>query len=76
MDRTSIANFCAELSMRMDRPVLDTTRLEGTFRFDVGYGKPGLPATIPAALEQIGLNLEAKKGAVEMLIVENATRKP
>ena len=74
----------------LDRPVLDKTGLSGKYDFDLewtpdetqfgGQGPPGAPE-IPlkpdlfAALQQqLGLRLEAAKGPVEVLVVDQVER--
>jgi uncharacterized protein (TIGR03435 family) len=72
---------------REDLPVLDQTGLSGTFDFDLtwsgdaslsGRGGPVEPATAPdlftAIQEQLGLRLEARKAAVQILVIDSAER--
>ena len=78
-----MAKFAEFLSGRLDRPVLDRTGLAGIFSFNVYFrpeGADGGDATDPgifvAVQEQLGLRLEATRGAVEMLVIDKAEKVP
>jgi len=79
LDHVSMAQFSETLSRDVDRPVLDTTGIAGTFDFDLEYAKNGDPAgpsIFTALQQQLGLRLERRKEPVEVLIVEGAVRIP
>lgn len=74
MENSSIAEFAANLSRTTNRPVLDTTGIEGKFDFQLEYANR---REISRALEQqLGLKLQPGKKPVDILIVRSALRKP
>jgi uncharacterized protein (TIGR03435 family) len=82
--RVTMARIARELSPFAGRPVLDETGLTGAFDFEltwapdpsVAKGDPALvpngPSFVAAIQEQLGLQLEAKKGAIEILVIDRA----
>ena len=78
---TELANL---LSNAMDRPVQDATSLAGVYNIKLPWlpdnappGDPsGLPASVYAAVEELGLRLEARKMPVEVLVVDRIERAP
>jgi uncharacterized protein (TIGR03435 family) len=74
------------LSTRLDRPVVDTTGLDGVYDLDLkwaadeggGGQKPAADAAsiFTAIQEQLGLKLEAKKLPVEVLVIDHAEKVP
>jgi uncharacterized protein (TIGR03435 family) len=66
------------LSGAAHHPVVDKTGLEGNFDVKLQWTESNLASDIPtiftALPEQLGLRLEARKGAVEMLIIDHAER--
>jgi uncharacterized protein (TIGR03435 family) len=82
--------FANILSGQLDRPVVNETDLTGSFQFTLRYvtddvhpaqpgdtGNPADPngASIYAAIqEQLGLKLEPRKSAVEVIVVDHAER--
>ncbi len=86
---TSMEQFADDLSglSRVDRPVLNRTGISGNFDFNLTFGdsreemkrvlNEGDGASIFTLIqEQLGLKLEAKKGRVEMLVVDHAEKIP
>jgi uncharacterized protein (TIGR03435 family) len=79
-----LAMFAERLSQIVDRPVLDETGIKGAFDFTVEFtpedATPGDAASGPsiftAIQQQLGLKLEARKGSVEVLVVDRADRVP
>lgn len=104
MYSTSVADFCAALSMVLDRDVIDKTGIAGVFDYHVeppppdpsSGGADGAPrppqearigppagrasptdalgASIFAAVQRIGLKLDATKGPGEFLVIESVQR--
>lgn len=85
--RTTLGALANVFSNWLDRLVLDRTGLEGTYEVNMEWipeetTSPEAPeiASRPAASlfsavrEQLGLKLEARKGPVEMLVVEGAEK--
>jgi uncharacterized protein (TIGR03435 family) len=59
-----------------DRVVVDQTGLSGGYDFDLRYVREGAdgPSVFEAVWEQLGLRLESKKAAVEMVVIEHVER--
>jgi uncharacterized protein (TIGR03435 family) len=79
----TLAKFAEFLSGQLGRPVVDRTNLTGTFSFSVYFTPEALnapdstdPGIFSAIQEQLGLKLEARRGPVELLIVDRAERTP
>lgn len=85
----SMPQFADDLSglARVDRPVLDRTGIGGIFDFNLKFGdsledmKRVLgagdgPSIFTLVEEQLGLKIEAGKGAIAMVIVERVERRP
>jgi len=81
----TMARFSAILSNYMDRPVIDLTRLDGTYNFtlqlegiklpDKGTGTPeswSSSSIFSDIQTQLGLKLQAAKAPVEYLIVDHS----
>jgi len=86
---TSMPQFADDLSIlsQVGRPVLDRTGIPGVFDFNLKFGesndemKRALIAGDGASVftliqEQLGLKLEARKGPVEMLVIDHVERAP
>jgi uncharacterized protein (TIGR03435 family) len=75
-----LAQFADLLSGQMGRPVFDLTGLRGDYSFVLYFAPENADSSEPflfAALpEQLGLKLEARKGPVELLVVDRAERVP
>ena len=78
-----LANFVRNLSAAAGRFVVDQTGLTGPFELELKFtqdqGVGGAPPTefpslFAALREQLGLRLEAQKGAVEVLVIDSAER--
>jgi uncharacterized protein (TIGR03435 family) len=83
--KTSMPRFAEFLSVQLDRPVLDDTGLSGAFEITLDWTvdtveQPGAndtasgPSIFTAVQEQLGLKLEARKGPVEILVVDRVER--
>jgi uncharacterized protein (TIGR03435 family) len=75
----TLGMFAAQLAGRvLDRPVLDRTGIAGEFDITLEWAfDPGAdngPSIGTALQEQLGLKLEAQKGAVEVLVVDHVER--
>lgn len=78
-----LARFLAGPNVRLGRPVVNKTGLDGVFDFNLDWTPEGpepkgdAPPSIFVALqEQLGLKLEAQKGPVEVLVVDHVERAP
>jgi uncharacterized protein (TIGR03435 family) len=78
----SMEQLVAQLSGHMDRPVLDKTRLTGSYDYKLEWASVDAPpdvnvASIFSALqEQLGLKLESTKGAIEILVIDHVEKPP
>jgi uncharacterized protein (TIGR03435 family) len=79
----TLAKFAEMLSGRVGRPVIDRTEIAGTYSFVVYFTPEGAtpsdssePDIFAAMQEQLGLRLEARKGPVEMLVIDYAEKIP
>jgi uncharacterized protein (TIGR03435 family) len=69
------AEFMRELSVRLGRQVVDRTGLEGRWDFFVTFAPEGsadadAPQLFTALQEQLGLKLEAARGAINMFVID------
>jgi uncharacterized protein (TIGR03435 family) len=84
----SMKDFAAMLASSLGRPVLDKTGLPGKYDFLLSWASEPPKGPIPAASddsgptmvtavqEQLGLKLESRKAAVELLVVDHYEKKP
>jgi len=80
-DLAKLADF---LSTQLGRPVFDQTGIAGIFDFVVYYRPENAtvddanqyPEIFDALREQLGLRLEARKGPVEMLVIDHIEKVP
>ncbi len=76
-DLAKLADF---LSNQLGRPVFDQTGIAGAFDFEVYYrpenGAMEEPGIFDALRERLGLRLEARKGPVEMLVIDHVEKVP
>ena len=78
-----LTRFADFLSGRLGRPVVDTTGLGGKYSFEVYFTPDGPgaadgaePDVFSAVQQQLGLRLEARKGAIELLVIDRAEKVP
>jgi len=82
----TMAGFASMLAGQLSRPVFDATGLTGKYEMSLHWAAesrssspeepdPG-PTIFVALQEQLGLKLEAKKGMVEVLVVDKAEKVP
>jgi uncharacterized protein (TIGR03435 family) len=74
----TLGTLTGQLSSILDRPVLDRTGLTGIFNFRLQWmpeqagDAAASPSIFTALQEQLGLKLEAGKGPVELLVIDQA----
>jgi uncharacterized protein (TIGR03435 family) len=83
-----LSAFTDRLSQMVDRPVIDKTDLKGYYTFtlewspdttaspDESASSPSGASIFTAIQQQLGLRLEARKGPVEVLVIDRADRVP
>ncbi len=79
-----LARFLGGPNMRLGRPVVDRTGLEGVFDFTLDWTPEGVkeekpdapPAIFVALQEQLGLRLDSQKAPVEILVVDKIEKSP
>jgi uncharacterized protein (TIGR03435 family) len=80
----TMPELAKNLSLRLDRPVLDQTNLPGVFDIRLEYSRnltalndapPELHSSVFAALqEQLGLRLASTKGPIELLVIDSVQK--
>jgi uncharacterized protein (TIGR03435 family) len=78
-----LSKFADMLVSRVGRPVFDRTGLAGNYSFELYFTPEGPnaddsaePSIFRALQEQLGLRLEARRGPVELLVVDHAEKVP
>jgi len=79
----TLDRFAELLANRLDRPVVNTTGITGVYDIDLKWtpdaatagDDPG-PSVFAAIQEQLGLRLETKKAATEVLVIDRAQKIP
>jgi len=90
MHATSVPMDYFAWRLGLDRPVIDLTKLKGSYDFDLAYTAelpPGLeegpngtpidvsgPSIFEAVQKQLGLKLERQKGPVEVVVIDHAEK--
>jgi uncharacterized protein (TIGR03435 family) len=79
----SMDAFALKLTKRMGRPVINATRLQGEYDFDlywssadVSVGAEAGPTLLQALQRQLGLTLEPAKGQVDVLVIDHVEKIP
>jgi len=82
----TMAGFADVLSANLDRPVKDLTDLKGVFEFKLKWipgdtvsaetDNPAAASLFAAVQEQLGLKLEARKLAIEILVIDHVEKVP
>ena len=81
-ERTSMERFVRELTSYAGRPVVDETGLAGEWALTLSWAPEAaaggddanLASIFTAMREQLGLKLDAARGAVEMLVIDRAEK--
>ena len=78
MNMASVANMLAAL---LGRFVVDQTDLKGNYDFDLEFAPDSLPDAdgmplLTAIQSQLGLKLEAKKGPVDVVVIDHIEKMP
>jgi uncharacterized protein (TIGR03435 family) len=77
----SLGDFAKVLTGMLDRPVIDLTGLTGQYDFGIAWSdevhptEPG-PDAFAAVQSQLGLKLESRKAALQMVVVDGAQQLP
>jgi uncharacterized protein (TIGR03435 family) len=66
------------LNNQLDRPVIDATGLKGEYDIDLKYATDidAGPTVFEAIQTQLGLRLESRKGAIDVLVVDHVEKTP
>src|SRR5262245_40529750 len=73
----TLTSFAGNLSRQVDRPVIDITGLTGKYDMRLAFKPASAPPEDPgptiftALTEQLGLRLEARKGPVEVIVIDS-----
>lgn len=75
--RMTIADLAQELTSKLERPVIDVTALQGKYDIELYWSDTdGGPALTQALHDQLGLQLEQKKGPVDVLVIQHLEKLP
>jgi uncharacterized protein (TIGR03435 family) len=87
--RYGIGDLAGQLSVELERMVIDKTGLKGAYDFRLEYSREGLtpmggpptvqdpaPSLFAAVQEQLGLKLESAKEPVDVLVVDSIDKTP
>ena len=78
--KVTLSRLAEQLAIRLDRPVQDLTGIGGVFDYHLDFSRrdddPSRPSLFTALQEQLGLRLEVRKVAVDVLVVDHIDRIP
>ncbi len=83
--KTTMKGLAESLSGMLDRPVVDMTELKGSFDIELAWSPEDLAKTsdgadeasvFTALQERLGLKLDPRKGAVELLVIDHVEKVP
>lgn len=79
VSKASMTDIAAAFRRQAGRPVEDHTGLEGSFDFQIEWSREETPDSVVPPLvtvlkEQLGLKLQAAKGAIETLVIDQIAR--
>jgi uncharacterized protein (TIGR03435 family) len=82
--KSDLSKLANQLTNQLGRPVFDQTGIAGVFDFALYYRPENAPVDdsnsyagiFDALREQLGLRLEARKGPVEMLVIDHVEKVP
>jgi uncharacterized protein (TIGR03435 family) len=75
--KMTIADLAQELTAKLERPVIDATALQGKYDIELYWSETdGGPPLAQALHDQLGLQLEQRKGPVNMLIIQHLEKLP
>jgi uncharacterized protein (TIGR03435 family) len=75
--RMSMEDLADELSLKLDKPVVDRTHLDGLYDVVLYWSSDDAGPSLSQALsDQLGLRLELKKGDIQMLVVDHIEKLP
>ena len=83
--KANMEDFAEWLSREVERPVLDTTGLKGSYDFKLKYSKENsnrlagaetYPILTLAIQEQLGLRLDKRTSAVPVIVIDHSKRVP
>jgi uncharacterized protein (TIGR03435 family) len=74
--RTTLDELATNLSVMVDRPVINKTGLTGNYDLTLDWSPDGVtgPSIFTALEEQLGLRLETDRGQVEIFVVDSADK--
>jgi uncharacterized protein (TIGR03435 family) len=73
-DNATMTLLAQRLADLMGRSVRDETGLAGNFDFKCSFEEDATKAGMVAAMQQLGLKLESRKGPIEMLVIDHAEK--
>jgi uncharacterized protein (TIGR03435 family) len=74
--KSPIAHLITTVQGRLNRPVIDATELAGSYEWELRFqNNERIPSAAPSIFdafrEQLGLNLKAETGPVEVLVIDS-----
>jgi uncharacterized protein (TIGR03435 family) len=72
----NMAHFCEVVSRQVGRPVLDATGLPGAYDFVLDYDPQDSMSLFVAIESKLGLKLESKKAAVDLMVIDRVEKSP